>query len=119
MWLDLRHALGPPLHAPKDNRRAGKRRQIVITADGKTQISEPVAAEPSYTRSGYATCDDSEAVSIRDFRLDDYDAVLDLWSEAGLPFRPVGRDARTKVAAELEKDTACSSWPKSRDGSWE
>jgi ribosomal protein S18 acetylase RimI-like enzyme len=78
----------------------------VITADGKTEISEPVPGEPSRTRRGYAIYDDPEAVNIRDFRLDDYDAVLELWGEAGLPFRPGGRDARAKVAAELVKDTA-------------
>ena len=78
----------------------------MITADGKAEISEPVSEEPSHARSGYATCDDLEAVNIRDFRLDDYDGVLELWGQAGLPFRPVGRDSRAKVAAELEKDTA-------------
>ena len=78
----------------------------MITADGKTEISEPVLGEPSHIRSGYATYDDSEVVTIRDFRLDDYDGVLELWGEAGLPFRPAGRDARAKVAAELVKDTA-------------
>jgi N-acetylglutamate synthase len=40
-------------------------------------------------------------ITIRDFRLDDYEAVLRLWTEAGLPFRPLGRDRRETVAAEL------------------
>jgi ribosomal protein S18 acetylase RimI-like enzyme len=41
-------------------------------------------------------------ITIRDFRLDDYEAVLRLWTEAGLPFRPLGRDRRGTVATELE-----------------
>lgn len=40
-------------------------------------------------------------ITIRDFQLEDYDAVLRLWTEAGLPFRPQGRERREKVAAEL------------------
>jgi ribosomal protein S18 acetylase RimI-like enzyme len=48
-----------------------------------------------------APAEDVAAVTIRDFRMEDYEAVLDLWGEAGLPFRPQGRDARHRVAAEL------------------
>jgi len=45
-------------------------------------------------------------ITVRDFQLEDYDAVLRLWTEAGLPFRPQGRDRREKVAAELMGGTA-------------
>jgi ribosomal protein S18 acetylase RimI-like enzyme len=45
-------------------------------------------------------------VTIREFRLEDYDEVLRLWTEAGLPFRPQGRDRRDRVAAELKAGTA-------------
>lgn len=38
---------------------------------------------------------------IRDFRIEDYEAVTDLWAEAGLPFRPDGRDRRDRIAREL------------------
>lgn len=41
-------------------------------------------------------------ITIRGFRLEDYEAVLRLWTEAGLPFRPLGRDRREAVAAELQ-----------------
>jgi len=44
---------------------------------------------------------DTAGVTIRDFRLEDYEAVLRLWAEAGLPFRPRGRDRREKIATEL------------------
>ncbi|MDD5265004.1 MAG: GNAT family N-acetyltransferase [Candidatus Bipolaricaulis sp.] len=39
---------------------------------------------------------------IRDFRIEDYDAVIDLWTDAGLPFRPEGRDRREAIARELQ-----------------
>ena len=45
-------------------------------------------------------------VRLRDFRLEDYERVLELWEEAGLPFRPLGRDAKEKVAREIERDSA-------------
>jgi N-acetylglutamate synthase len=42
-------------------------------------------------------------VSIREFQLSDYAAVLDLWTAAGLSFRPRGRDSYERVAAELNR----------------
>jgi ribosomal protein S18 acetylase RimI-like enzyme len=43
-------------------------------------------------------------ISIRDLRPEDYDAVVALWADAGLSFRPQGRDARERVTAELKGD---------------
>ena len=40
-------------------------------------------------------------VTIRPFTLDDYDAVVVLWKAAGLPYKPLGRDSRPAIAAEL------------------
>ena len=40
-------------------------------------------------------------VTIRSFALDDYDLVTALWERAGLPFKPLGRDSRAAIAAEL------------------
>ncbi len=48
---------------------------------------------------------DAEVV-IRELRLGDYDALLALWREAGLPHRPKGRDAREAIARQLKEDTA-------------
>jgi ribosomal protein S18 acetylase RimI-like enzyme len=45
-------------------------------------------------------------VIVRELRLDDYEAVQRLWTEAGLAFRPQGRDKPERVAAELERGTA-------------
>ncbi len=38
---------------------------------------------------------------IRRFRISDYDAVMTLWKEAGLPLKPSGRDARERIEAQL------------------
>jgi len=48
----------------------------------------------------------ASSVTVRDMRIEDYEAVRGLWSEAGLPFKPQGRDSPEKVALELERETA-------------
>lgn len=45
-------------------------------------------------------------VSIRAFTMADYPAVLALWRDAGLPFRPKGRDATAAVEAQLGGDSS-------------
>jgi len=40
-------------------------------------------------------------LSIRPFRMGDYDAVMALWKEAGLPLRPSGRDSRDRIRAQI------------------
>jgi ribosomal protein S18 acetylase RimI-like enzyme len=39
---------------------------------------------------------------IRKFHIDDYDAVIKLWNEAKLPYRPNGRDSRDRIEKELK-----------------
>jgi ribosomal protein S18 acetylase RimI-like enzyme len=41
-------------------------------------------------------------VVIRTFRIEDYDRVMELWNEGGLPLKPAGRDSRGNIAAQLE-----------------
>ena len=41
---------------------------------------------------------------IRRLTIDDYDNILKVWSDAGLPFRPQGRDTRERIAAEIAAD---------------
>jgi ribosomal protein S18 acetylase RimI-like enzyme len=41
-------------------------------------------------------------MTIRQFQIDDYDAVIALWQRAGLLFKPKGRDSRAKIAAEMK-----------------
>jgi ribosomal protein S18 acetylase RimI-like enzyme len=45
-------------------------------------------------------------VKIRDLRPEDYDGLIVLWGEAGLPCRLHGRDGRERIAREIEG--ACS-----------
>jgi len=40
-------------------------------------------------------------VGIREFRLEDYDRVMELWSAAGLPLKPHGRDGRESIARQI------------------
>ena len=38
---------------------------------------------------------------IREFRITDYDSLIDLWSSAGLPHKPEGRDTRQNISREI------------------
>jgi N-acetylglutamate synthase len=40
-------------------------------------------------------------VAIRPFRMSDYDAVMALWKESGLPMKPSGRDAPDRIETQL------------------
>jgi len=51
-----------------------------------------------------ATAAGKPDITVRELRIEDYDSVLSLWSKAGLPFRPQGRDSRERVAVELRAD---------------
>jgi len=42
----------------------------------------------------------------RDLRIEDYDALIELWKAAGLSYRPKGRDSREHVAKEIEQPMA-------------
>jgi ribosomal protein S18 acetylase RimI-like enzyme len=44
--------------------------------------------------------------AMRDFRIEDYDQVIKLWSACGLPFRVDGRDSRERIANEIAKPMA-------------
>jgi ribosomal protein S18 acetylase RimI-like enzyme len=45
-------------------------------------------------------------ILIRDLREEDYGALVALWREGGLPYRPQGRDGREALARQLKEDTA-------------
>lgn len=40
---------------------------------------------------------------IREFSIKDYDALITLWNDAQLPFKPKGRDKRDKIEYELKQ----------------
>lgn len=45
-------------------------------------------------------------MKIRELSEEDYDLVVDIWSRAGLPYRPQGRDSRERFGIEVQQDTA-------------
>jgi N-acetylglutamate synthase len=47
-----------------------------------------------------------EKLTIRDMTIRDYDAVTRVWTEAGLAYRPQGRDRREKMQVEMERGGA-------------
>ena len=49
---------------------------------------------------------DRSALVIRGFEIADYDALLSLWDDAQLPYKPHGRDARETIEAELEQENS-------------
>jgi ribosomal protein S18 acetylase RimI-like enzyme len=68
-------------------------------------------AAPSFPRprlGGFEMADSPSPANavIRDLRPNDYDAVVALWVEAGLPFKPRGRDTREALASQCEQPTA-------------
>ena len=47
------------------------------------------------------------ARDLRRLTADDYDDILRVWSDAGLPYKPQGRDSCARVTAQIERaDTA-------------
>jgi len=50
--------------------------------------------------------DNSPEISVREFRINDYDALISLWNDAQLPHRPKGRDRLDKIQRELERGNA-------------
>jgi len=43
---------------------------------------------------------------IREFSIKDYDALMTLWNDAKLPFKPTGRDKRDNIECELKQENA-------------
>ena len=50
--------------------------------------------------------EENRAVIVRKFNIDDYDALIDLWKAAQLPYKPNGRDSKKKIESELKKGVA-------------
>ena len=49
---------------------------------------------------------DLSQILIREFRIDDYDALIALWNEAQLAHKPEGRDRLDKIEQELDRGNA-------------
>ncbi len=41
--------------------------------------------------------------SLRQLTIDDYDDLVRVWAEAGLPFKPTGRDCPARIERELQR----------------
>lgn len=39
--------------------------------------------------------------SVREFRIEDYDRVMELWADGGLPLKPAGRDSRENISRQI------------------
>jgi ribosomal protein S18 acetylase RimI-like enzyme len=48
---------------------------------------------------------DFSELTIRKMNITDYDDLIKLWNEAGLPYRPKGRDRKNKISEELKNST--------------
>jgi len=47
------------------------------------------------------------AFQIRHLNIDDYDALVKLWSDCGLPYRPKGRDSIENMQHEFDRAETC------------
>ena len=45
-------------------------------------------------------------IRLRNFKITDYESVIQLWNVAGLPYKQKGRDRKEKIAKELEKNNS-------------
>ena len=43
-----------------------------------------------------------DGLRIREFRIEDYSRVMELWAEGGLPLKPKGRDSRDNIALQIK-----------------
>lgn len=44
------------------------------------------------------------ARNLRKLTADDYDDIIRVWADAGLPYKPEERDSRTRIAFEIDRD---------------
>jgi len=45
---------------------------------------------------------ESASMDIQRLTRSDYDGIIELWSRAGLPFKPKGRDSKKAMAAQIQ-----------------
>src|SRR5271157_2547459 len=48
----------------------------------------------------------SQNIIIREFCIDDYDSVISLWEEAGIHYKPNGRESRQRMEKEIKSGQA-------------
>jgi ribosomal protein S18 acetylase RimI-like enzyme len=47
-----------------------------------------------------------DSIVIRDFRAVDYESLISLWKRSQLPYRPMGRDSKARIAREIDRPNA-------------
>jgi len=45
-------------------------------------------------------------IMIRDLRIEDFDDMIRIWKDSGLPYKPKGRDTREEIERQLELPTS-------------
>ncbi len=51
--------------------------------------------------------EEQDGISVRSMKPEDCEALFALWEEAGLHFKPQGRDRKEKITAEMKGPQAC------------
>jgi len=58
----------------------------------------------------------ADDLKVREFRIEDYDRVMELWAEGGLPLKPQGRDSRENIARQVKRPNVLFLVAEERDG---
>ena len=58
----------------------------------------------------------TDDLKIREFCIEDYDRVMELWAEGGLPLKPQGRDSRENIARQVKRPNVLFLVAEERDG---
>jgi ribosomal protein S18 acetylase RimI-like enzyme len=58
-----------------------------------------------------------DGLKIRKFLIEDYDRVMELWAEGGLPLKPRGRDSRENITRQIEMPNVLFLVAEEEDGS--
>jgi ribosomal protein S18 acetylase RimI-like enzyme len=58
----------------------------------------------------------TDDLKVREFRIEDYDRVMELWAEGGLPLKPQGRDSRENIARQVKMPNVLFLVAEEREG---
>ena len=58
----------------------------------------------------------TDDLKVREFRIEDYDRVMELWVEGGLPLKPQGRDSRENIARQVKRPNVLFLVAEEREG---
>lgn len=58
----------------------------------------------------------TDDLKVREFCIEDYDRVMELWAEGGLPLKPQGRDSRENIARQVKRPNVLFLVAEEREG---